>query len=144
MVAQPYRALRIVLRVFSALVGLGSVLMIFSGKPLMMRVLMRPPESEVSTLLLFIIKEMGGLFLMLCVLLFLASRDPVRNVAIIDGVIVGLCVLTVTPILSLATLDIRRFSPGYFVWGRSVVRFGIAVLLFYLRPRKSVGGNAQV
>ena len=142
MVAQPYRALRIVLRVLSALVGLGSVLMIFGGKPLMMRVLMRPPDSEVSTLLL--IKEMSGLFLMLSVLLFLASRDPVRNVAIIDGVIVGLCVLTVTPLLSLATLDIRRFSPGYFVWGRSVVRLGIAVLLFYLRPRKSVGGNAQV
>jgi len=142
MVAQPYRALRIVLRVLSALVGLGSVLMIFGGKPLMMRVLMRPPDSEVSTLLL--IKEMSGLFLMLSVLLFLASRDPVRNVAIIDGVIVGLCVLTVTPLLSLATLDIRRFSPGYFVWGRSVVRLGIAVLLFYLRPHKSVGGNAQV
>src|SRR3989454_370059 len=144
MVAQPYRALRIVLRVFSALVGLGSVLMIFSGKPLMMRVLMRPPESEVSTLLLFVIKEMGGLFLMLCVLLFLASRDPVRNVAIIDGVIVGLCVLAITPLVSLATLDIRRFYPAYFVWGRSVVRLGIAGLLFYLRPRKRVGGNAQV
>ena len=49
----------------------------------MLRVLVRPPESEVSTLLLFIVREMGGLFLMFGVLLFLASRDPVRNVAII-------------------------------------------------------------
>ncbi len=53
--AGSYRALRIVLRVFSVLVLVGSLLMIFSGKPLMMRVLMRPAEAEVSTLLLFLL-----------------------------------------------------------------------------------------
>jgi hypothetical protein len=94
---EPHRALRIVLRVFSALVAVGSLLMIFSGRPLMMRVLLRPPESEVSTLLLFVVREMGGLFLMLSLLLYFASRDPVRNVAIIDAVIVGLVVLALTP-----------------------------------------------
>lgn len=139
MAGQPYRALRIVLRVFSALVLVGSLLMIFSGKSLMMRLFLRPPESEVSTLLLFMMKELGGLILMLSVMLFFASRDPVRNVAILDGVIVGLCVLTVTPLISLGTLDIRRLYPGYMIWGRSIVRLGIAALLFYLRPRESVG-----
>ena len=139
--AGSHRALRIVLRVLSVLVLVGSLLMIFSGKPLMMRVLMRPPESEVSTLLLFVLNEMGGLFVMFSVLLFFASRDPVRNVAIIDAVIVGLCVLAITPLISLARLDIRRLYPGYIVWGRSVVRLALAVLLFYLRPRERVGGN---
>ena len=86
--AEPtYRTLRIVLLIFSLLLGVGSLLMILSGKLLMMRILMRPPESEVSTLLLFMIREMGGLFVMFSVLLFWASRDPVRNVAIIDAVI---------------------------------------------------------
>ncbi len=140
MAIQPYRALRIVLGVFSVLVLVGSLLMILGGKSLMMRVLMRPPESEVSTLLLFIIREMGGFVLMLSALLFFASRDPVRNVAIIDAVIVGLCVLAVTPLISLATLDLRRFYPGYLVWGRSIVRLAIAVLLFYLRPREALRG----
>lgn len=139
MAGQPYRALRIVLRVFSALVLVGSLLMTFSGKSLMMRLFLRPPESEVSTLLLFMMKEFGGLILMLSVMIFFASRDPVRNVAILDGVIVGLCVLTVTPLISLGTLDIRRLCPGYMIWGRSIVRLGIAALLFYLRPRESVG-----
>jgi hypothetical protein len=37
---------------------------------------------------------------MLSVMLFLAACDPVRNVAIIDALIVGLCVLTITPLLS--------------------------------------------
>ena len=141
MAAAPYRALRIVLRVFSALVLVGSLLAISSSKPLIMRVLLRPPESEVSTLLLFMMKEMGGFLLMLSVLLFFASRDPVRNVAIIDAFIVGLVVLAVTPLISLATLDIGRLYPAYLVWGRSIVRLALAALLFYLRPRERVGGQ---
>ena len=135
--AEPHSALRIVLRVFSVLVAVGSLLMILSGKPLMVRVLLRPPESEVSTLL-FVVREMGGLFLMLSVLLFFASRDPVRNVAIIDAVIVGLVVLALTPLISLWRLDIGRLYPGYLVWGRSLVRLAIAAILFYLRPRQRV------
>ena len=134
--AEPHSALRIVLRVFSVLVAVGSLLTIFSRKSLMMRVLLRPPESEVSTLLLFVVREMGGLFLMLSVLLFFASRDPIRNVAIIDAVIVGLVVLALTPLISLWRLDIGRLYPGYLVWGRSLVRLAIAALLFYLRPRQ--------
>jgi len=48
--AEPtYRTLRIVLLIFSLLLGVGSLLMILSGKVLMVRILMRPPESEVST-----------------------------------------------------------------------------------------------
>ena len=69
MEVQPYRALRMALRVFALLTLVGSLLLIFSDRPLMLRVLVRPPESEVSTLLLFIVREMGGLFLMFGVLL---------------------------------------------------------------------------
>jgi hypothetical protein len=36
---------------------------------------------------------------MLSVLFFFASRDPVRNVAIVNGLIVGLCILAITPLL---------------------------------------------
>src|SRR6202049_3030107 len=97
----PYRALRILLRVFSLLTALGGLLMIFAEKPLIARIFLRPPEGEVSTLLLSLLKEMGGMVLTLGVLLWLASRDPVRNVAIVDALIVGLCILSVTPLLSL-------------------------------------------
>src|SRR6267378_7615556 len=86
----PYRALRIILGVFSALTAVGGLFMIFAGKPLIMRIFLRPPEVEVSTLLLFVLKEMGGFALMLTLMLFFASRDPVRNVAIVDAVIMGL------------------------------------------------------
>jgi hypothetical protein len=133
----PYRALRILLRMLSLLAALGGVLMIVAGKPLVVRIFLRPPEAEVSTLLLSLLKEMGGMVLMLGVLLWLASGDPVRNMAIVDALIAGLCILTLTPLLSLWTTDIRSMYPGYLLWGRSAVRLAVAALLYWLRPRKA-------
>jgi hypothetical protein len=111
--------------------------MIFAEKPLIVRIFLRPPEGEVSTLLLSLLKETGGMALMLGVLLWLASRNPVRNVAIVDALIAGLCILAVTPLLSLWMTDIGRVYPAYFLWGRSVVRLAIAALLYWLRPREA-------
>ena len=89
-----------------------------------------------STLLLAMVKEVGGLTLTFSLLLWFASRDPVRNVAILDALIVGLCVLAVTPLLSLWTTEIRTLYPAYLIWGRSVVRLVVAAVLFWLRPRE--------
>ncbi len=134
----PYRGLRIILGIFSLLTAVGGLVIIFSNKPMIMRLFLRPPESEVSTLLLIVAKEMGGLILMLSVMLFFAYRDPARNVAIVNAFIVGLCVLAITPLLSLYTLDMRQLFPSYLIWVRSLVRLALAVLLFYLRPEESV------
>jgi hypothetical protein len=132
----PYRALRILLGLFSLLAAAVALLMIFGDKPLLARLFLHPPEPELSTLLLVVMKEMGGILLMLSLLFFSASRDPVRNVAIVNALIVGLCVLVVTPLLSLYTLDVRRLYPAYLIWGRSLVRLLVAALLYYLRPRE--------
>ncbi len=137
----PYRALRIILAIVSVFTAAAGLLLVFSGKPLVMRFLLRPPETEVSTLLLFVMRELGGLALMLSVLFFFASRDPVRNVAIVNGFIVGLCILAITPLLSLYTLDIRRLYPGYLIWGRSLIRLALAAVLYFLRPRQNVEGQ---
>jgi hypothetical protein len=51
-------------------------------------------------------------------LLFLAARDPARNVAILDGLIVALCVLSVTAMLSAGMLG--GFYPPYMIWGKTV------------------------
>jgi len=133
----PHRALCIFLRVFSLLAAVGGLLMIFAEKPLIVRIFLRPPEGEVSRLLLSLLKETGGMALMLAALLWLASRNPVRNVAIVDALIAGLCILAVTPLLSLWMTDIGRVYPAYFLWGRSIVRLAIAALLYWLRPREA-------
>jgi hypothetical protein len=132
-----YRVLRIVLRVFSWLAAIGGLFMILADKPLVVRVFLRPPEGEVSTLLLSLLKEMGGVTLMASLLLWLAARNPVRNVAIVDALIVGLCILSVTPLLSLWGTGIRSIYPAYLLWGRSVVRLAIAALLYWLKPRET-------
>jgi len=129
------RALRIFLRGFSLLAVAAGGLTIFADKPLIVWIFLRPPEGEVSTLLLSLLKEMGGMVLMLGILLWLASRNPVRNVAVVDALIAGLCILALTPLLSLWMTDIRSIYPAYFLWGRSAVRLAIAALLYWLRPR---------
>jgi len=131
-----HRVLRTLLGFFSLLAAAGGMVLIFGGKPLMVHLFLRPPESEVSTLLLLMAKEMGGILLMLGLLFLFASRDPIRNVAIIDAVIAGLCVLAFTPLLSLYTLDVRSLYPSYLIWGRSLVRLALAALFYYLRPRE--------
>jgi hypothetical protein len=74
---------------------------------MVMRLFFRLAESEVSILLLPVTKEAGGLILMLSVMLFFAYRDLARNVAILDALTVGLCILAFTPLWSLYTLDTR-------------------------------------
>ena len=138
----PYRALRIVLGVVSLLAAAVGLLMTLGGKSLVMSLLLSPPEAEVSTLVLVMVREMGGVVLMISLLVFFASRDPARNVAIVNGLIVGLCVLVITPLLSLYTTDIHRLYPGYMIWGRSVVRLAFAALLYYLRPQETLGGQS--
>src|SRR6266446_751026 len=136
----PYRALPIILGIVSVFTAAAGLLLVFTGKPLLMRLLLSPPETEVSTLLLFMMRELGGIAIMLSVLLFFAARNPVCNVAIVNGLIVGLCILAITPLLSLYTLDIRRLYPGYLIWGRSLTRLAMAVVLYFLRPRETLGG----
>ncbi len=143
MLNPPHRALRIILGIFSLFTAAAGLLFILSGKPLVMRLSLRPPETEVSTLLLFVMRELGGLALMLSVVFSFASRDPLRNVAIVNGLIVGLCILAITPLLSLYTLVIRRFYSVYLIWGRSLVRLALAAVLYFLRPRETLGAQAQ-
>ena len=133
-----YRALQIVLGFFSLLFVIGGVFLMYSKPSVILRVFMHPPESEVSTLLLATLKEMGGFAIMLAVMLFFPARDPERNVAIIDGLIVGLCVLAATPLISLYTLDLGRLYPAKLVWVRSLARLAFAGLLYYLRPRRAL------
>jgi hypothetical protein len=120
----PYRALQVLLSILSVLLTVGGIFMIFASKSLIIRVFLRPPEAEFSTLLLFVLKEMGGFVLMFSVMLFFAARDPVRNVAIVDALI------------SLYTLDVSKIYSSYLVWGRSLVRLAFAVLLYFLKPRQ--------
>jgi len=136
MPSRSYRALRIVF-LFSILTATEGLFLIASSKSLILRFFPHLPESEITTQLLIMAKQWGGLSLTLGLMLYLASRDPVRNVAIIDAFILSLCILGLLPLLSLYTLDVRRLYPGYVFWGRPLWRLPLAALLYYLRPRQA-------
>jgi hypothetical protein len=131
----PYRGLSFGLRLASALVAVFGAFAIFSGKPLVMQVFMHPPASEVSNLLLSMLKGFGGVMLTISAMLFFAARNPVRNVAIIDGLILGLCALSLSAMLSVKILN-GIYSP-YLIWGKALGHLGLAGLLLYARPRGS-------
>ncbi len=134
---RPYRTLRVLLVLFSILTAAEGLLLIVSSKPLVLRFFPHLPEPEITTQLLIMAKQWGGLSLTLGLMLYLASRDPVRNVAVIDAFILGLCILALLPLVSLYTLDVRRLYSGYVFWGRPLWRLPLAALLYYLRPRPS-------
>jgi hypothetical protein len=134
---QPYRGLRILLTILSVLLACASLVMIFAGRPLLLRLFLYPPESEFSILLFAVLKELGGFAITISALCYFASRDPLRNVAIIDALIIGLCVLAFTGPLAFYSINLGSIYPSYLVWGRSIARLALAALLVYLRPRES-------
>ena len=69
----PYRVLQLALRIFSVLLAIGGLCMLFGSRELVVRVFLHPPQAEVSTLLLFLLKEMGGMVLMVSAILFRAG-----------------------------------------------------------------------
>ncbi len=135
---QTHRALRIILGLSSLFAAAAGLVMIFASKPLMIRLFLSPPESEFSTLFLFTLRQLGGVILMFSLLFFYAARDPVSNVAVVDALIVGLCVLALTQLLSIYTTDIQRLYPHHLLWVRPIVRLLVAALFFYLRPREGM------
>ncbi len=56
----PYRALRIILGIVCVFTAAAGLLLVFSGKLLVMRLFLRPPEAEISTLLLLVMRELIG------------------------------------------------------------------------------------
>jgi hypothetical protein len=133
----PYRALRAVLFFFLLISIIGGLLMILVGKPFMTRLMLNPPPGELSTLFVFLMRELGGILLWMGFILYVVYRDPVRHARVIDASILGLCVLAVTSPLSLYTTDLGRIYPAYFVWGRSLARLAVAALFYYLRPEET-------
>jgi hypothetical protein len=71
-----HRALRILLVILGLDAAVKGLLMIFGGKALMMWLFPRPPESEITTLLLLMRQESGALSLAVALVLYFAYRGP--------------------------------------------------------------------
>lgn len=131
----PYRALRIILLGLAILSASEGALMIFGGKSLMIRAFMHPPDYEVSNLFMMMMKQTGGLLVMLGLMLYATFRDPVRNIAILNAFLVGLIILAFTPILTVYTLNLWPPYTPLGLWLKACMKLGVVGLLYWLRPK---------
>lgn len=130
------KTLRAILLVFSILMTAGGLAVIFGLKKIL--TLFSVPGYEISDLFLLFMKDFGGILLMVGILIFFAYRDPIKNAAIVNGLIIGLVILAITPIIGLYTVNVHALSafnhPAWF-WTRSLVRLALASFLYLLRGK---------
>jgi hypothetical protein len=127
-------ALRILLRILAPLAILAGILVIFATKPLLAAV-GTPPTLIAQPLVLMLFKAYGAFAVPVGYLAYVSSRDPVRYVAIIDAMILGLVILVAIEIYSEVALGLLNWWPAPLIWASIILRSLLAIVLFALRPR---------
>lgn len=131
-----HRALRTLLLILAILFMAGGLAVVFwtSGIVSMIPV---EPQLAVSLLSLLILKALGVFVIAFGYLALRASRDPVRNVAVIDAIIFVALGLAALDLWAVTTQNFGAVVPAHLIWLREAVRVTLAVVLFVLRPRRS-------
>jgi hypothetical protein len=131
----PHRALSILLYVLSALEALiGLVLIFMTGWLLGYSPEGLPPPNEDFVVLL--LKGIGIVAVALGYLFYVAARDPVRNVAVIDTLIFLCVAAAILEFYGAASLNIGAYYPGPYLLLRAIFQLIVAGLLLWWRPRK--------
>src|SRR5262249_27245718 len=125
--------LRILLWVLALDAALGSILQLFAGRSLMMRLFPHPPATEVTDLLLLKQRESGAIGVALTVMLAAAARNPRGNVLVVRAVTIGLTVAGVVELAGIWALQSGRLYPVTITVAHALTRFAIAGLLMYLK-----------
>jgi hypothetical protein len=131
-----HAALRTILGILAVVLTAGGVVLLFATSWLV-SMIPAQPQFAVSTLTIIFLKALGAIGFMFAYLLFTASRDPVRYVAIVDA-FAGLLLLgAALDVWAVNTLNFGSIYPGHLIWLRVAVRIALAIVLIALRPRAS-------
>jgi hypothetical protein len=129
-----HRALRALLLVLAVLIGLAGVITLFGTTWLYTTFI--TPAFGVGTLITdVILKYVGVLALVMAYLLYTASRDPVRYVAVIDAFAGAAILFALIDMYSVVYLGLSSYYSPYLIWGRAFVRLALAGVLIAMRPR---------
>lgn len=131
---QPYRALRIVLFVISAIEAVAGLVLVFATSSVLG---FTPVNAALvnSGFMLTLLKAIGILALSLAYLLCAAARDPVRYIAIVDAFAFLLIASALLEVYALVALHVGSFLPGTYLIGRAIVQLALALVLIALRPK---------
>jgi hypothetical protein len=124
------RTLLSVFAVIAALVGLSIVFV-----PRWVFTVSGAPEIAAQPLLILFAQAFGAIAIPLAYLLYLASRDPERYVAIIDATVIGLGIVVVLEVYAILAGGLTQYWPPWLLWTSVVIRALLAIGLFALRPR---------
>lgn len=132
--AHPYRALRMLLFVISAIEGLAGIVLLFASG----WVLALAPANlglPYSGVVVALVKAIGIIALALGYLLCAAARDPVRYIAVIDALVFILAAAAALNIYAVAALHVGSFYPGPYLIVRAIVQLVLALIIIALRPK---------
>lgn len=127
--------LKILLGFIAAIIFLGGVILLFATPWLLHKLptwWLAPSGPPIV-----VAKFLGILAFGCSYLLYSASRDPQRYVAVIDAFAFVLIVGTALDIYATFALGFATYFPASLIWGRVIVRLVIAALLIIWRPRRA-------
>jgi len=132
--SQSHATLKVLLAVLCVLIAIGGVVCLFATR-LVLLMLNMGDTFEAVVVLLYVFKAIGVLALFIAYLLYQAARDPVRNVAIVDGTAGLILGGGIVDIFALVFLHVGVFYPTWLILTRILTRIAIATALIVLRPR---------
>jgi len=139
--AKSNQALRILLWLLALDAALGTIVQLFAGRSLMMRLFPYAPATEVTDLLLLRQKQSGAIGVALTVMLVAAARDPRGNVLVVRAVTLGVTVAGVVELAGIWALQSGRLYPVTITVAHALTRFAVAGLLMYLSRGAQVRGG---
>jgi hypothetical protein len=133
-VPEPHRVLRLLLMFVSIIeAGAGIVLSLATNWVL---ALMSVPVVILNTgFVLALLKGIGIVALAFAYLLRAASRDPVRNIAVVDSLVFMLLAAALLNAYAIVSLHLGAFYPEPYLIARAVVQVILAVTFILLRPK---------
>ena len=129
-----YGLLRGLLLVLAVIAGIGGLVILFDPRIIFLAI-PSPTEAFAHAWLSLLMQGFGVLFTGFAIVLYAASRDPVRYVSVIDGFIVILVLLSGVDVYAAETLHLGGTYPSHLIWPRVAFRLILAIVLISLRPR---------
>lgn len=131
--SKTYPALTLVLGILCALLACGALVLLFATGWLASQII-DPANVEAFVWVLVLFKAFGAFALIIAYLTYNAARDPIRYLAVIDGLIGLLILVSILDAYAVLALGFGAFYPAWAMWFRITLRIAVAVLLLVLRP----------
>jgi hypothetical protein len=133
-VPEPHRFLRLLLMFVSIVEASAGIVLSLATNWVL--AFMSVPVLILNTgFVLALLKGIGIVALAFAHLLWAASRDPVRNIAVVDTLVFMLLAAALLNVYAILSLHLGAFYPEPYLIARAVVQVILAVAVILLRPK---------